>query len=189
MRYAATVVVLSVAVTLQLPRSAVVIHAAAQKSGDPFLAKDVLKPGPGVTDPVVILEAKPKYTKDATRAHIQGIAEVEVVVQADGRVRDARIHKSLDSKFGLDKEAVKAAKEWRFKPAMMAGRPVKVVMVIPIEFRLPSSSVDVDFERDAVDGDTPGLVKPRVISEEKPKYTSEAMRQKIQGGGGSSPGA
>ncbi len=40
---------------------------------------------------------------------------------------------------------------------------------------------DDDFAKGAYSDKTPGLVKPRVVSDAKPKYTSNAMRAKIQG--------
>jgi protein TonB len=36
----------------------------------------------------------------------------------------------------LDEAAVAAVKEWRFRPAQRAGRPVTATVEIPISFRL-----------------------------------------------------
>jgi protein TonB len=93
-------------------------------------------PGAGVNNPSVLHEEKPKYTSEAMRAKIQGIAEVEAVVLENGLVGEVRIHKSLDKVFGLDLEALAAARKWRFRPATFQGKPVSFKVIIQLEFRL-----------------------------------------------------
>ena len=90
--------------------------------------------GPGVTAPTLIERVAPKYTVEAMQARIQGIAFVECVVQVDGTVTDARIMRSLDRRFGLDEEALKAARRWRFRPGLLHGKPVPVVITIELMF-------------------------------------------------------
>jgi TonB family protein len=145
--------------------------------------QDPVKPGPGITNPKVIYEEKPKYTQEALKAKIQGVVQVEAVVREDGTVGEVRIHKSLDRVFGLDAEALRAARAWRFTPAMKDGKPVPFVVIMELEFRLGQkrTPADEEFERGAEREGTPGLVMPVVKWEAKPKYTSEAMRNKVQG--------
>ena len=90
--------------------------------------------GPGVTTPTLIQQVKPRYTADAMRLRIQGSVWVECVVLPDGTVGDARVIRSLDSRFGLDDEAIAAAKQWRFHPGTLNGRPVPVVVSIELTF-------------------------------------------------------
>jgi protein TonB len=90
--------------------------------------------GPGVTLPVPILRATPKYTVEAMRARVQGIAMIECVVMPDGTVGDARVTRSLDRRFGLDEEAIAAAKRWRFRPGLLDGKPVPVIVTIELAF-------------------------------------------------------
>lgn len=92
--------------------------------------------GPGVTTPIVIMQVKPQYTADAMRAKVQGLVMVECVVMADGTVADARIARSLDPVFGLDQAALIAAKKWRFRPGLVNGIPVPVVVTIELSFTL-----------------------------------------------------
>ena len=51
-------------------------------------------------------------------------------------VGDVNITKSLDSTFGLDQEAIKAAKQWRFVPGRRFGQPVAVLVTIELTFTL-----------------------------------------------------
>ena len=89
---------------------------------------------PGVTAPTLVERVSPKYTVEAMHARIQGTALVECVVQIDGSVSDARIIRSLDRRFGLDEEALTAARRWRFKPGLLHGKPVPVLITIELMF-------------------------------------------------------
>lgn len=94
------------------------------------------KPGNGISVPKPIREVKPSYTAEAMRAKIQGTVVVECVVMPDGTVGDVQVVKTLDSSFGLDQEAVKAAKQWRFIPGTRNGQPVPVLISIELSFHL-----------------------------------------------------
>jgi protein TonB len=94
------------------------------------------RPGSGVLNPQLLKEVKPAYTADAMRAKIQGAVWLECVVLQDGTVGDVRVIRSLDSTFGLDQEAVKAAKQWRFQPGTRFGEPVPVLITIELTFTL-----------------------------------------------------
>jgi len=94
------------------------------------------RPGNGVENPRLLREVKPAYTADAMRAKIQGAVWLECVVLPDGTVGEVRVIRSLDSTFGLDQEAVKAAKQWRFQPGTRFGEPVPVLITIELTFTL-----------------------------------------------------
>jgi TonB family protein len=96
----------------------------------------VYRLGSGVATPVLLREVKPQYTSDAMRAKIQGTVLVECVVNKDGTVGDVQIVRSLDSVFGLDQEAIKAARQWRFRPGTRGGEPVPVLITIQLDFSL-----------------------------------------------------
>jgi TonB family protein len=94
------------------------------------------QPGAGIDLPTVIREVKPQYTAEAMRAKITGVVLLEAVVQADGTVGDVRVVRSLDPVFGLDQEALKAARQWRFVPGRRQGQPVPVLVSIELTFTL-----------------------------------------------------
>ena len=94
------------------------------------------RPGNGVELPRVIREVKPQYTADAMRAKVQGTVLLECVVRTDGTVGDVSIVRSLDPTFGLDREAVTAAKQWRFQAGTRFGQPVAVLVTIELTFTL-----------------------------------------------------
>ena len=94
------------------------------------------RPGSGVTLPQVVREVKPAYTADAMRAKVQGSVWLECIVMPDGSVGEVKVTRSLDPIFGLDQEAIKAAKMWRFRPGMRQGEPVPVIITIELTFTL-----------------------------------------------------
>lgn len=96
----------------------------------------VYREGNGVTSPTILREVKPNYTGEAMRARIQGLVKMEAIVLPDGSVGDVRVTRSLDQQFGLDKEAVKTVKQWRFRPGMRLGQPVPVLIEIEMSFTL-----------------------------------------------------
>jgi periplasmic protein TonB len=94
------------------------------------------RPGSGVSSPRVLEEKKPSYTADAMRAKVQGAVWLECIVMPDGTVGNVRVTRSLDSVFGLDQEAIKAARQWKFVPGMREGKPVPVLITIELTFTL-----------------------------------------------------
>ncbi|MGQ0732948.1 MAG: energy transducer TonB [Acidobacteriota bacterium] len=94
------------------------------------------RPGSGVTNPVLLREVKPQYTSDAMRAKVQGAVWLECIVLPDGAVGDVKVIRSLDPTFGLDQEAIKAARQWKFRPGTRLGEPVPVIITIELTFTL-----------------------------------------------------
>ena len=92
--------------------------------------------GDGVSSPEPIFRAKPLYTNCAMQARISGHVTVEAVVLANGTIGDVKIIESLDAKCGLDLEAIKAARQWTFKPGFFEGKAVDVIVRIVLEFNL-----------------------------------------------------
>ena len=94
------------------------------------------QPGNGVETPRLLRDVKPKYTAGAMRAKIQGVVVLECIVLSDGTVGDVQVKRSLDQTFGLDEEAVKAARQWQFAPGTRLGQPVAVIVSIELSFSL-----------------------------------------------------
>jgi TonB family protein len=108
------------------------LAATDQTSGQ---GRGVYKLEDGVTPPRPLRMVQPVYTADGLRARIAGIVDVEAVVLPDGSVGDVRIVRSLDATFGLDEEALKAAKQWCFVPGIKDGKPVSVYVFIELTFK------------------------------------------------------
>jgi periplasmic protein TonB len=96
----------------------------------------IYEPGNGVTLPSVVKQVKAEYTTEATDAHIEGTVALSAVVLADGSVGDVAVTRSLDATYGLDAQAVKAMKQWQFKPGTKDGKAVAVRVAVNITFTL-----------------------------------------------------
>jgi protein TonB len=92
--------------------------------------------GNGVLPPDLIYRTSPQYTAEAMRAKIQGVTLLSGIVGVDGTLKDIRIARSLDGTFGLDQEAIKCVRQWKFRPGTRQGQPVPVYVTIEVAFNL-----------------------------------------------------
>jgi TonB family protein len=101
-----------------------------------LLPAGVYRPGNDVTVPKLIKSPYPQYTAEAMRAKIEGNVLLEGIVQPDGSISDLKVLRSLDSTYGLDYEAMKAASQWQFSPGLKDNQPVPVMVTIEVAFTL-----------------------------------------------------
>lgn len=94
----------------------------------------VYRPGNGVSKPEILSRVDPRYTEAARRVRLQGTVIVEAFIDETGRVRDIKVLKGLP--MGLDRSAVDAVSQWRFRPATFEGRPVKVLYSLTVNFQV-----------------------------------------------------
>jgi TonB family protein len=88
----------------------------------------------GMTKPEPIHLVQPHYPERLRHATIQGTVVLEAVIDEEGNVTNVRILKGLP--MGLDREAVNAAQQWKFKPALLANKPVKVYYTLTVNFMI-----------------------------------------------------
>ena len=96
----------------------------------------IYQAGSGVTMPVPVHQERPQYTIEAMRARIEGAVVVECVVEPTGVCARLRVLRSLDSRLGLDQQALRAAAAWRFSPGTRLGKPVSVLVTIQLGFNI-----------------------------------------------------
>ena len=140
-------------------------------------AEPVHKAGNGVSVPVVLSDVKPRYTPEAMRERVAGLVKLEGIVETDGSVSDVRVVSPLHP--GLDESAVEAFKQWRFKPGMKDGKPVRVQIDVEMTFTLRTPGPGLDSLDVFTPG--PGVTAPVVLKEVKPEYTAKARDAGIQG--------
>ncbi len=115
-------------------RLAVLVLAVALSA--PMTAQQqVYEPGNGVTAPIVLREVYAGYTQAAKAAKIEGSVLMTAVVMDDGRISDIQVVQSLDAE--LDQQAIKALRQWAFRPGTREGKPVAVRIHCEMHFKLP----------------------------------------------------
>ncbi len=82
----------------------------------------------------ILSKPTPVYTQEARSLRIEGEVLLEVVLEASGSLRVVRIVRGLGH--GLDDNAVKAAEQIHFKPAIRDGQPADSTVVLHIIFQL-----------------------------------------------------
>lgn len=87
-----------------------------------------------MTKPEVLFRVTPRYTEAARVARREGTVIVQATIDRTGHVTDVRLIKSLG--LGLDESAMNAVQQWRFKPAVLAGRPVPVYFQLSVNFNV-----------------------------------------------------
>ena len=88
--------------------------------------------------PRAVYQPAPVYPAALRSRKIDGVVTVIFVVDANGKVANAKVEKSTDPAF--DKPALDAVRKWKFEPAMKEGRKVSAKMRAPIRFDTKASS-------------------------------------------------
>ncbi|GGG21747.1 hypothetical protein GCM10010964_07420 [Caldovatus sediminis] len=129
------------------PRSAQTVAGDAPRatapSANPFagLDPDVLVLGPGRAEGAVTRSATPLaqprfvYPPESERRGEQGTVVLLLHVDAQGQVAEVTLLSSSGYP-ALDRAAIAAARQWRFRPALRDGRPVGSTVRAPVTFRL-----------------------------------------------------
>lgn len=98
-----------------------------------MVAEGRYRVGGEVRAPVVRHRVEPVIPEAARTARISGIVILEVVIDAAGTVREAKVLKPLP--YGVDAAALEAVKQWTFVPATLHGRAVEVVYFLTVNVK------------------------------------------------------
>lgn len=123
------------------------------------------------TAPVPINEVKPLYPAGAYPRNVSGVVEVSAVVLPDGTVGDVTVTRPLHP--DADQEAIRAVKQWRFKPGTLDGKPVSATVSLQLSFKVPDEP-DVYRVQD-------GANQPTVLKKVKAEYPEDAQKAGVTG--------
>jgi TonB family protein len=90
--------------------------------------------GKGVSPPKVLQQSDPEFSEAARRSKFQGTVTLSLVVDTSGTPTDIRILSPIGS--GLDAQAVRAVRTWRFRPGAKDGQIVRVEIAVETDFHL-----------------------------------------------------
>ena len=83
----------------------------------------------------ILSRTEPQYTEAARRNGVSGTIVLQAVFSASGEVKDIRVISRLP--YGLTKQAVDAAEQIKFAPAIKDGRAVSQHIQIEYNFDIP----------------------------------------------------
>jgi protein TonB len=105
---------------------------AAETGGVPVDSRAV-RVGGEIKAPLQTRKINPVYTPIALAARVQGVVILEIVINEQGRVTNARILRSIPL---LDQAALDAVYQWEYTPTLLNGVPVPVIMTATVQFSL-----------------------------------------------------
>lgn len=106
---------------------------AAPEPPPPPPPRAPIRVGGSVRPPIKIKDVVPDYPPLAAAARVQGVVIVEAEIGADGKVKDARILRSIPL---LDRAALDAVRQWEYAPTLLNGMPAPILMVVTVNFFL-----------------------------------------------------
>jgi TonB family protein len=108
--------------------------ASADVPAAPTVRSRSAEPASRAVPAEILSKPTPIYTQEAKNLRIEGEVLLEVVLEASGSLKVMRVVRGLGH--GLDDNAVKAAEQIHFKPAMRDGQPADSTVVLHIIFQL-----------------------------------------------------
>jgi protein TonB len=81
----------------------------------------------------LVREVRPVYPDVAHNAGIEGTVSMRVLIGKDGMVERVDV---ASGEQALQDAAINAVRQWRYKPLLLDGKPVPVVTVVNLEFKL-----------------------------------------------------
>jgi protein TonB len=94
----------------------------------------VMHIGGSVRAPVPLVTPDPEFSEEARKAKFSGNVEVYLIVDENGNPTHVRVVRDVG--MGLGEKAVEAVRQYKFKPAMQNGKPVKVDMYVDVNFQI-----------------------------------------------------
>jgi len=82
----------------------------------------------------VTSKPEPQYSEQARKAGVTGTVVIRAIFSSDGEVKHILVTRALG--YGLTTQAVKAARQIKFQPAIKDGKPVSMYMNLEYNFSL-----------------------------------------------------
>lgn len=83
---------------------------------------------------LLVDQVQPSYPEQALKAGLQGAVVLQAWIGRDGSIRDLKL---VNGSMLLGRAAVKAVKQWRYKPYLRNGVAVEAETYVTVNFKLP----------------------------------------------------
>jgi TonB family protein len=88
-----------------------------------------------LSGPVPLQKVDPQYPPTLISERVAGEVILYAVIRRDGSVDSIQLVRGIDPQ--LDANAIKALRQWKFRPGAKQGTPVELEAIVHIPFRLP----------------------------------------------------
>src|SRR6266851_9217116 len=88
-----------------------------------------------LTGPEPLQKVDPKYPPTLISERVAGEVILYAVIRRDGSVDSIQLVRGIDEQ--LDANAIKALRQWKFRPGAKQGIPIELEAIVHIPFRLP----------------------------------------------------
>jgi periplasmic protein TonB len=92
-----------------------------------------LRVSSGVPQPMLVHRIEPQYPILAKQSGIEGAVVLEAVVDTTGQVTGLRVSSGNSL---LASAALRAVRQWRYRPSRLNGKPVEVPIRVTLNFEL-----------------------------------------------------
>jgi TonB family protein len=181
--------------TLLLAIMSPLVIAQLGPQDDPFTL-GVYQPADVNVLPIVRTKVVPAFVGGKVEGPA-GQLRVEIVIDAKGSVKAARIAQSLPGNHAYDTDTLKAARDWKFVPGRKDNEPVPVLAVVVADFAMRPLSkgakgdvglgarvfvegADDEFAKGAIPLDSSDVL-PRLVRSVPPRYPPSALSSRQKG--------
>jgi len=129
-----------------------------------------------IPPPKLLKQVNPVYPEEARKAGVEGIVILEATMDAEGRVSNTRVLRSIPL---LDQAAIDAVKQWVYEPLLIDGKSRGVIFTVTLRFALDGK------KREGGVGGGQGTPEsappPKLIKKTDPVYPEAARKARIEG--------
>ena len=104
----------------------------AEETSAKAISPDAVKAG--LTPPMLLQRVEPRYPRSAMRSRAKGEVVLEAIIDEQGHVLLNRLIETADAV--LTVTSLEAVRQWRYKPAMLDGKPQAVYLMVRIKYNL-----------------------------------------------------
>ena len=120
------------AVEAKQKAEAIAAKAQADAAARARAKATAVRVGGKIEAPIKMNDVPPVYPAMAQSANVTGAVIIEATIGADGKVVDATVIRSIPL---LDQAALDAVRQWEYKPTLLNGVPVPVLMTVTVNFK------------------------------------------------------
>jgi TonB family protein len=122
--------------SLQLPSPELTAVRTASVRHSPSLLSQVepVSLPENLSRELLLDKVQPSYPEQALKAGLQGAVVLQAWIGKDGSIRDLKL---VDGSLLLGQAAVKAVRQWRYKPYLRNGVAVEAETYVTVSFKLP----------------------------------------------------